>query len=85
MREQMQARLEVLSKEYETGRAELQQVEERAAFLRETMLRIEGAKQVLRELLAEGQAVEQEDGNGRVQSELNERNGVFNQPTTTDV
>jgi peroxiredoxin len=87
MREQMQARLEVLSKEYETGRAELQQVEERAAFLRETLLRIEGAKQVLRELLPDGQAVEQkqENGNGRVQSELNERSGVANQPTTADV
>jgi peroxiredoxin len=72
MRQQMQARLEALSKEYERGRAELQQVEERRAFLQETLLRIDGAIQMLRELLAEGQAVEQGNGTSRIQSELSE-------------
>jgi predicted nuclease with TOPRIM domain len=85
MRKQMQNRLEALSKEYETGRAELQQVEERRALLRETMLRIEGAMQVLRELLTEGRAVEQGNGTGGVQSELSETQGVANQTTKADI
>jgi hypothetical protein len=51
MREQMQARLEELKKELETGQAELQKVEMQRAYLRETVLRIDGAIQVLEELL----------------------------------
>ena len=51
MREQMQARLEELKKELETGQAELQKVEMQRTYLRETVLRIDGAIQVLEELL----------------------------------
>jgi predicted nuclease with TOPRIM domain len=51
MREQIQARLEELKKELETGQAELQKVEMRQTYLRETVLRIDGAIQVLEELL----------------------------------
>jgi hypothetical protein len=54
MRQQMEARLETLKKELETGQAELQKVEMRLTYLREMVLRIEGAVQVLEELLAEG-------------------------------
>jgi predicted nuclease with TOPRIM domain len=52
MREQIQARLEKLKKELEAGQAELQKVELQRTYLRETVLRIGGAVQVLEELLA---------------------------------
>jgi hypothetical protein len=55
MREQMQARLQALKKELETGQAELQKVEMQRTYLHETVLRISGAIQVLEELLREGQ------------------------------
>ena len=51
----MEARLEALRKEFETGQAELERVERQRTYLRETVLRIGGAIQVLEELLAEGQ------------------------------
>jgi hypothetical protein len=54
LREQMQARLGALRRELETGQAELQDVERRQLYLRETMLRISGAIQILEELLMEG-------------------------------
>jgi len=55
MQEQLQTRLEALRKEFETGRSELEKVEQRRTYLRETMLRIAGAIQVLEEMLAQGQ------------------------------
>jgi hypothetical protein len=51
MREEIQARLGELKKELEAGQAELQKVEMRQTYLRETVLRIDGAIQVLEELL----------------------------------
>jgi hypothetical protein len=62
MREQIQTRLEVLRKEFETGQAELDKAEKQLAYLRETLLRISGAVQVLEELLTEEQSVEQRNG-----------------------
>jgi predicted nuclease with TOPRIM domain len=58
MREEIQARLEELKKELETGQAELQKVEVQRTYLHETVLRIGGAVQVLEELLREGQSSE---------------------------
>jgi predicted nuclease with TOPRIM domain len=55
MREEIQARLEALKKELETGQTELQKVEVRRTYLHETTLRISGAVQVLEELLKEEQ------------------------------
>jgi len=55
MRKQIKVRLEALKSELEAGETELAKVEQRRAFLRETMLRIGGAVQVLEELLAEEQ------------------------------
>ncbi len=52
MQEEIQARLEMLRKELEKGQVELQKVESQRLYLRETMLRISGAIQVLEELLA---------------------------------
>ena len=62
IREQILARLEELKKEFETGQAELDKVEKQRTYLRENMLQISGAIQVLRELLAEGRSVEQQNG-----------------------
>lgn len=59
MQEHVHARLEELKKELETGQAELQKVEAQRAYLRETMLRIEGAMHALGELLAEEGSPEQ--------------------------
>jgi len=55
MREQMQLRLEELKKEFEIGQHRLQETERQQALLRETLLRISGAIQVLEEVLANGE------------------------------
>ncbi len=52
MREQLQARLSTLKHDYETGQTQLREIERKEACLRETLLRISGAIQVLEELLA---------------------------------
>jgi predicted nuclease with TOPRIM domain len=54
MREQLEQRLKELRAEYETGQARLRELEAEAAYVRETMLRIGGAIQVLQEMLGEG-------------------------------
>jgi hypothetical protein len=61
MREQIQARLEALQRELEKGQAELQKVEMQRTYLHETVLRIDGARQVLEELLLEGQPAGQNE------------------------
>lgn len=55
MREQIQARLEELKREFETGQARLRDLEAQESQLRQTMLRISGAIQVLEEALAGAQ------------------------------
>ena len=50
---QLQLRLEQLNKEFETGQARFQELERQRLLLRERLLRISGAIQVLEELLAE--------------------------------
>ena len=52
MQEQLHNRLEALKKEFETGQARLKELETEEAYIRETLLRISGAIQVLQELLA---------------------------------
>ena len=64
MRDQIQARLGELQREYEKGQEELYKVEKQQVHLRETMLRISGAIQVLEELLTRGP----QDGQDGVQS-----------------
>jgi predicted nuclease with TOPRIM domain len=51
MREQLEARLTELEQEYQTGEQRLRDVDLQQARLRETLLRISGAIQVLHELL----------------------------------
>jgi predicted nuclease with TOPRIM domain len=53
MREQLQSRLEELKREFEVGERRLRDLERQQIQLRETMLRIDGAIQVLSELLSE--------------------------------
>jgi hypothetical protein len=51
MRARFETRLEELGKEYEKGLNELRELETRQATLRQTMLRISGAIQVIEEEL----------------------------------
>jgi len=51
MKEQLQKRLEELRAEFEKGKATLQDLEARTASVREMMLRLSGAIQVLQEEL----------------------------------
>jgi hypothetical protein len=51
----MQLRLVELKKEFEIGQQRLHETEKQQAALRETMLRISGAIQVLEEVLANGE------------------------------
>ena len=54
MKEQLEQRLKELKAEYETGQARLRELDAEAAYVRETLLRIAGAIQVLQEMLGEG-------------------------------
>jgi len=54
VQEQIEARLEELRQEFARGQARLQELEMQQAALRETVLRISGAIQVLEEMLAGG-------------------------------
>ena len=62
MQDQITSRLEELKQEYSRGQTRLQELEIQMAALRETMLRISGAIQVLEELSAGGD--EGESGGG---------------------
>lgn len=53
MGEQIQTRLNELKRQFEAGQIELQQLQSRENHVRETMLRISGAMQVLEELAAQ--------------------------------
>lgn len=63
MRDRLQTRLQELKKEFETGQSHLQELEKQQMYLRETMLRISGAIQVLEELLDQGRLVEHHEVN----------------------
>jgi predicted nuclease with TOPRIM domain len=56
MKEELQARLATLKAEFATGQERLAEMENQATQLRQTLLRISGAIQVLEELLAESPA-----------------------------
>lgn len=51
MQERLQGRLETLKREFHTGQARLRDLEQQETALRETLLRISGAIQVLEEEL----------------------------------
>ena len=54
MQEQLRRRLEELKKQFEAGQARLRELETEQTYVRETLLRISGAIQVLEETLADG-------------------------------
>jgi len=60
VREQAQSRLRELQREYDRGEQQLRELVQQEAALRETLLRISGALQVLRELIAAENAENQE-------------------------
>ncbi len=62
VREHLHTRLAALRREFETGQTELEKIEWQRTYLRETLLRISGAIQVLEELLAEGEPAGQTGG-----------------------
>jgi len=55
MQEQMQSRLAELRQEYQLGQGQLHELTQQEAVMRETLLRISGAIQVLEEMLAQDQ------------------------------
>ena len=58
MQDQIEARLKELREQFQAGQGQLQELERQEAYLRETMLRISGAIQVLEELLSKPQVTE---------------------------
>lgn len=61
MKEKMEQRLQQLRNEYETGQKMLADLEAKQLNLRETLLRINGAIQVLEEVLEEDSTPESEN------------------------
>jgi predicted nuclease with TOPRIM domain len=59
MQQQIQARIAVLKSEFETGQAKLRELELQQSRIRETLLRISGAIQVLEEVLESNKAGEE--------------------------
>jgi hypothetical protein len=62
MQDRLAARLETLRQEYQTGQTMLADLEAKQLDLRQTLLRIAGAMQVLEELLADAEAPAGGDG-----------------------
>ena len=62
MQDQLQTRIDALRKELEMGQRRMQDLERQLAQLRDTMLRISGAIQVLEELQADARAPDGGDG-----------------------
>jgi predicted nuclease with TOPRIM domain len=63
MKEQLQTRLDELKREFELGQNKLHEIESEEASLRQTLLRISGAIQVLEETLASEQDGEEANEN----------------------
>ena len=59
MQQQIQSRIAVLKSEFETGQAKLRELEVQQSRLRETLLRISGAIQVLEEMLEANKPAEE--------------------------
>lgn len=62
MQQQFEKRLQELKQEFETGQARLQELVRQEQVIRETLLRISGAIQVLEEELARAKAENIHDG-----------------------
>jgi predicted nuclease with TOPRIM domain len=66
MKEQLEKRLAELRAEFEKGRTTLQELEAKTASVRETMLRLAGAIQVLQEVLDQDGADGADGAGGKV-------------------
>jgi len=64
VRERLEARLAELTNDLEVGEKRLHDLEAEGARLRDTLLRISGAAQILRELVTEEAAVASNNGTG---------------------
>ena len=64
MREILQSRVESLKKELEAGQGRLQELEREQMYVRDTLLRISGAIQVLEEVLSDGPPAASEESQG---------------------
>jgi prefoldin subunit 5 len=62
MKDRIEARLAELRAEFESGQRLLAELDEKREKLRESMLRIAGAIQVLEEMAGEGEEEEKEEG-----------------------
>jgi predicted nuclease with TOPRIM domain len=62
MKERLQKRLQSLNTEYEAGQKMLAELEAKQANLRDTLLRISGAVQVLEEVLTEAEQTPEANG-----------------------
>jgi hypothetical protein len=62
MQDQLEARLVELRKEFETGQNKLQELAHQEQLVRETLLRISGAIQVIEEVLATNGSGKTHDG-----------------------
>jgi hypothetical protein len=78
MIDQLQARLAELTKEYQLGEAQLRELTQQETALRETLLRISGAIQVLEEMLSKAHESAQPpaDAVGRVGESSADENGT---------
>ena len=65
MQQQLEKRLEELRQEFEAGQSKLQELARQEQLLRETLLRISGAIQVIEEELAKNGAAKTHDGKPR--------------------
>jgi hypothetical protein len=66
MREQLESRLADLRRDYQLGQGQLLELGRQEAALRETLLRIGGAIQVLEELLGQGRSPDGQEAESRV-------------------
>ena len=74
MQQQIQSRIAVLKSEFETGQTKLRELELQQSRVRETLLRISGAIQVLEEMLASDKADDQPPSPDSLPSEPSELN-----------
>jgi len=72
MQDQVKVRIEALRKEMETGQQRMQDLERQLAQVRDTMLRISGAIQVLEEIQGQAAAIEATSDKGNSADELAE-------------